>query len=117
MCVLLCLSKELLWENILLHKSHLLDMVSAFDLFPVRSNFDQKYHPTVPSNLSLSNLYKTSVLTEFLIIKMRIFRDTVCKQHEYQNIAPKKIHVVFPLFKIKIIDARDFAIVRINSKT
>ena len=24
---------------------------------------------------------------------MRIFRDTVCKQHEYQNIAPKKIHV------------------------
>jgi hypothetical protein len=92
-------------------------MVSAFDLFPVRSNFDQKYHPTVPSNLSLSNLYNTSVLTEFLIIKMRIFGDTVCKQHEYQNIAPKKIHVVFPLSKIKIIDARDFAIVRINSKT
>ena len=33
------------------------------------------------------------IFTEFLIIKMRIFTDTDCKQHckqhEYQNMAPK----------------------------
>ena len=32
---------------------------------------------------------------------MRIFSHTVCKQHEYQNMAPEIIHVVFPLYKNK----------------
>ena len=41
-------------------------------------------------SLALLNLYNTSVLTEFLIIKTRVFQDTVCKQHVYQNMAAKK---------------------------
>jgi hypothetical protein len=79
-CVLSCLTK---------FPSHFLDMVSAVDLFTVRSHvsFRWKYRPTVPSSLSLLNLYNTLVLIEFLNIEMMIFRDTVCKQHVYKNMA------------------------------
>jgi hypothetical protein len=80
---------------------------SAFDLFPVRSNIDEKYHPTVPSSLPLLNLYNTSVLTELLIIKMGVFRDTVgsIKQQEYKKYgAQQEFLWCFHFTKPKIID-------------
>ena len=80
-------------------------------------------------SLPLLNLYNTSVLTEFLIIKTRVFQDTVCKQHVYQNMAPKKklkFMWCFHFTKTKIIDqprtqdlliidVRDFATDRLIS--
>jgi hypothetical protein len=88
-------------------------------IFSTFRRIDEKYHPTVPSSLPLSNLYNTSVLTELLIIKMGVFRDTVgsIKQQEYKKYgAQQEFLWCFHFTKPKIIDVRDFVTDRVTDR-
>jgi hypothetical protein len=94
-CVLLCLTKFPFFENILFVTSHFLDMVSAFDLFPVRSNFDKN----ITQLFSRVFLYWMFIILRFLhnfwserweYSETQFARNT---SDEYQNMAPRKIGV------------------------
>ena len=81
----------------------------SFRSFPLTVRRALKFRSKPSPNCSLESFFigslNTSALTEFLIIKMRIFRDTVCKKIWRQ----KEFMWCFHFTNTKIIDVRDFA--------
>jgi hypothetical protein len=92
-------------------------MISAFHLFSPYCQISIK---------NITQLFPES----FLIESLQYLGSYRISDHKNENIqryslqttrvskySAQKVHVVFPLYKIKIIETRDFATVRINSKT